>query len=105
MEDGLLVHGSRRGGGPDSEHLEKTGNGAGDPSLREYLRVNLNFYGVVVLAMLFFWEWFWTLNPDKETGEAVTSHMVYFPIMDALFVVVALSTGRYLWKAASEIRE
>ena len=34
-----------------------------------------------MLTMLFFWEWLWTLNPDSETGEAVTSHMVYFPIV------------------------
>ena len=55
------------------------------------------WYGAIVLTMLFFWEWFWTLNPDSETGDAVTSHLVYFPIVDSLFVVVALSTGRCLW--------
>ena len=56
------------------------------------------WYGAIVLTMLFFWEWFWTLNPDSETGDAVTSHLVYFPIVDSLFVVVALSTGSYLWR-------
>ena len=25
-------------------------------------------HGTVALAMLIFWEWFWTLNPDSETG-------------------------------------
>ena len=75
--------------------------GANEPSVREYLKVNLTFYATVVLTILFFWEWFWTLNPDSETGEAVTSHMVYFPIMDALFTVVCLATGRYLWNDAS----
>ena len=54
------------------------------------------WYGAIVLTMLFFWEWFWTLNPDSETGDAVTSHLIYFPIVDSLFVVVALSTGNYL---------
>ncbi len=62
----------------------------------ERARVSLVFYGAIVLAMLFFWEWFWTLNPESETGEAVTSHMVYFPIMDALYVVLAISIGRRL---------
>ena len=66
----------------------------------EYVRVSFAFYGAVVLAMLFFWGWIWTLNPDSETGEAVTSHVIYFPIVDALFVVIALSTGRYLWSDA-----
>ena len=63
----------------------------------DYLRTSLTFYGAIALAMLFFWEWFWTLNPDSETGDAVTSHIVYFPIVDALFVVVALATARHLW--------
>ena len=62
----------------------------------ERARVSLVFYGAIVLAMLFFWGWFWTLNPDSETGEAVTSHLVYFPIMDALYVVLAVSVGRRL---------
>ena len=66
----------------------------------EYLRVASAYYGAIVLAMLFFRGWFWTLNPDSETGEAVTSHVVYFPIVDALFVVIALATGRYLWNDA-----
>ena len=57
------------------------------------------FYGGIVLAMLFYWEWFWTLNPDSETGEAVTSHMVYFPLVDSLFTVLALIVGRRMWSA------
>ena len=67
----------------------------------EAARVSLVYYGAIVLTMLFFWEWFWTLNPDSETGEAVTSHIVYFPLMDALYVVLGLSIGRRIWKKAS----
>ena len=33
-----------------------------------YLRTSFVFYGGIVLASLFFWEWFWQLNPDSETG-------------------------------------
>ena len=66
----------------------------------EYVRTAAVFYGAVALTMLFFWEWFWTLNPDSETGDAVTSHLVYFPITDALYTVVALAVGRYLWRVA-----
>ena len=80
--------------------MRKRAQGGEEPSVVEYLRVSFAFYGAVVLAMLFFWGWFWTLNPDSETGEAVTSHVVYFPIVDGLFVVVALATGRYLWTEA-----
>ena len=71
-----------------------------EASTVEYLRVSFAFYGAIVLTMLFFWEWFWTLNPDSETGDAVTSHLIYFPIVDALFVVVAFSNGRHLWNFA-----
>ena len=63
----------------------------------ERVRTSVTFYGAIVLTMLFFWEWFWSLNPDSETGDAVTSHIVYFPIVDALFVVVSLAVGRQLW--------
>ena len=70
----------------------------------EYLRLNLVYYGAIALTMLFFWEWFWTLNPDSETGDAVTSHIVYFPIMDALFVALSLSVGRRLWSEAGSLR-
>lgn len=66
----------------------------------DYLRVTAAYYGAIVLTMLFFWGWIWTLNPDSETGEAVTSHVVYFPAVDALFVVIALATGRHLWRCA-----
>ena len=65
------------------------------------LRAALAFYGSIALAMLFFWGWFWTLNPDSETGAAVTSHLVYFPVMDVLYVALALSSGRWLWRKAS----
>ena len=72
------------------------------PSVTEYLRVSFAYYGAIVLAMLFFWEWFWTLNPDSETGDAVVSHIVYFPIMDALFTCIALATGSHLWGSATD---
>ena len=81
-------------------YMRKRAQTGMEPSVVEYVRVSFAFYGAVVLAMLFFWGWIWTLNPDSETGEAVTSHVIYFPIVDALFVVIALSTGRYLWSEA-----
>ena len=71
--------------------------GDGDRATVGYLRSRLAFYGAIVLAMLFFWGWFWTLNPESETGAAVTSHLVYFPAMDALYVVLALGAARRLW--------
>ena len=70
----------------------------GEAVTARYLGARFASYGSIVLTMLFFWGWFWTLNPESETGEAVTSHLVYFPAMDALYVVLSLSTGRRLWQ-------
>ena len=66
----------------------------------EYLRGSFAYYGAIVLTMLILWEWYWTLNPASETGDAVTAHLIYFPVVNALFVVLALATGRYLWNEA-----
>ncbi len=79
-------------------YLRRRTLGNGEASTLQYVRESMVYYGAIVLTMLFFWGWFWTLNPDSETGDAITSHIVYFPIVDALFVVVALATGRHLWK-------
>ena len=73
-----------------------------EPGALEYVRVTVLYYGSIVLTMLFFWGWIWTLNPDSETGDAVTSHLIYFPLVDSLFVVVALAVGRYLWNEAGD---
>ena len=62
-----------------------------------YVRASAVFYGAIVLTILFFWGWFWTLNPESETGLAVTSHLIYFPAVNSLFVVLSLSSGRHLW--------
>ena len=68
-------------------------------STLEHVRGSFVFYGGIVLAMLFFWEWFWTLNPDSETGEAVTSHVVYFPLVDSMLTVLAFIVGKRMWRA------
>ena len=73
------------------------GRGGDQVGNLDRVTANVAFYGAVALAMLFFWEWFWTLNPDSETGDAVTSHLIYFPVVDVLFTMLGLATGRYLW--------
>lgn len=83
-------------------YLRRRATSGRDVGVVDYLRVTLSYYGSIALAMLFFWGWFWTLNPDSETGEAVTSHLVYFPLVDALFVVLALAVGRRLWNEAGD---
>ncbi len=78
--------------------LDKAGEDGA--STLDHVRGGFVFYGSIALAMLFFWEWFWTLNPESETGGAVTAHMVYFPFVDALFTILALVVGQRMWKAA-----
>ena len=80
--------------------LRRRALGAEEVSALDYVRVTAAYYGAIVLTMLFFWGWIWTLNPDSETGDAVTSHIIHFPAVDALFVVIALATGRHLWRCA-----
>ena len=75
----------------------KTGK-QGDSNSMGSLRATLVFYGAIVLTMIFFWNWIWTLNPSSETGEAVTSHMIHFPLTNALFTIIGLSTAKYLWR-------
>ena len=69
-----------------------------DTSTADRVWANVFCYAAIALAMLFFWEWFWTLNPDSETGEAVTSHIIYFPIVDVLYTIVTLDAARWFWK-------
>ena len=83
-----------------ASYLRRRIEGSGGASTLKYVRASVIYYGAIVLTMLFFWGWIWTLNPDSETGDAVTSHLIYFPIVDSLFVVVALSTGCHLWKGS-----
>lgn len=54
------------------------------------------FYGSVVLVMLFFWEYFWLLDTSTESGDAALSHTIYFPLMDAIYVVLGLIIGERL---------
>ena len=70
------------------------------PDMIERVSVSAALYGSIALFMLFFWEWLWSLNPESETGNAVISHMIYFPIMDVLYVAVCVATARYLWRRA-----
>lgn len=60
------------------------------------------FYGSVVLVMLFFWEYFWLLDTSSETGDAATSHLIYFPLIDAVYVVLGLIIGERLLRSGGQ---
>ena len=59
---------------------------------------NIALYASIALAMLFFWQYLWLMYPENETGDAALSHTLYFPFVDALYVVVALDSVRFLWR-------
>ena len=44
----------------------------------DYLRASITYYGAIALTMLFFWEWFWVLNPDSESwrGHYLPRHLL-----------------------------
>ena len=86
-------------------YLQRRTLGSEGAGNRQYILASMTYYGAIVLTMLFFWEWFWTLNPDSETGDAITSHTIYFPIMDSLFVVVVLAAGCRLWNHGGGSKE
>ena len=60
------------------------------------------FYGSVVLMMLFYWQYFWLLDTSSETGDAAISHIIYFPLMDAIYVVLGLIIGERLLRAGGQ---
>ncbi len=59
---------------------------------------NIALYASIALAMLFFWQYLWLMYPENETGDAALSHTIYFPLVDALYVVVTLDSVRFLWR-------
>ncbi len=60
------------------------------------------FYASVVLMMLFYWQYFWLLDTSSETGDAAVSHTIYFPLMDAIYVVLGLIIGERLLRRGGQ---
>lgn len=60
------------------------------------------FYASVVLMMLFYWQYFWLLDTSSETGDAALSHIIYFPLMDAIYVVLGLIIGERLLRTGGQ---
>ena len=63
---------------------------------------NALFYGSVVLTMFFYWEYFWLLDTSSESGDAGLSHTIYFPLMDAIYVVLGLIIGERMLRSRGQ---
>ena len=67
---------------------------------REYLEVNLAFYGSIILTIWFFWNWLAIFFPH-EPPMAAQSHMNMWPFINVLVVTVTSVAGIHLWRKAS----
>ena len=81
-----------------TSYLRRRAAGNPDTSTADRVWANVFCYAAIALAMLFFWGWIWTLNPDSETGEAVTSHLIYFPHRRRILCNCHLDAARWLWR-------
>ena len=60
-----------------------------DPNWRDYLETNLTFYGSLLLALWFFWNWFGVFS-GQDSG-------TFWAFVNPLFVIVVGSLGFRMW--------
>ncbi len=76
---------------------EASGDGSVD---REYIESNVLYFGTMVLAALFLFNWLNLLvNGAKDVGEEVM-HDVVWVVVDIMLIVLMGATGGYLLKGA-----
>ena len=76
---------------------ETSGNGSVN---REYIESNVLYFGTMVLAALFLFNWLNLLvNGAKDVGEEVM-HDVVWVVVDVMLIVLMGATGGYLLKGA-----
>ena len=71
--------------------------GAGRSTVcRDYLAVNLGLYASIILALLFFWNWFdnLTIGPEEQS----TLRLYIWTLVDPVFAVVIGTTACRLWR-------
>lgn len=75
---------------------------SGDGSVnREYIESNVLYFGTMVLAALFLFNWLNVLvNGAKDVGEEVM-HDVVWVVVDVMLIVISGATGGYLLKGSS----
>lgn len=76
---------------------EASGNGSVD---REYVESNVLYFGTMVLAALFLFNWLNLLvNGAKDVGEEVM-HDVVWVVVDVMLIVIMGATGGHLLKGS-----
>ncbi len=67
-----------------------------DSDTNMYICVNAAFYAAVVLAILFFWNWFDDLTAGEE-GQSQTRGF-FWVIINVMFVVLVGTVSAHLWR-------
>ena len=70
--------------------------GDSDSDTNMYVCVNVAFYAAVVLANLFFWNWFDDLTVGEE-GQSQTRGFAWV-IINVIFVVLVGTVSAHLWR-------
>ena len=66
------------------------------PVSREYLAVNVGVYASIIVALLFFWNWFDNLTIGAEEQSTLRGYI--WTLLDPVFAVVVGTTACRLWR-------
>ncbi len=78
-------------------------SGSDAPVTRKYLEANIAFYASLLLALWFYWNWFYSLFPDNEPAAVGQIHLMMWAFINpVLSVPVMGATGFHLWRDAEE---
>ena len=75
-----------------------------EPVTREYLEVNVSFYATILLALWFFWNWFYALYPENEPETVALIHLEWWAWIDPMTAIIAGATAFYLWRDSQKAR-
>ena len=67
-----------------------------DASTMTQLWVHAAFYAAVLLAVLFFWNWFDHLA--KAAGDQSQTHLNYWVVINTLYIVLSGTLSYHLWR-------
>lgn len=85
--------------------LKAAGSGRPDaPLTREYLAANVQFYGFLVLGVLFFWSWFNVLNPEFKAIERA-AQQAFWAIIDTVLPLLSILLGIRLLRGIESQRK
>ena len=77
--------------------FQVTDGQSGDgPVTRQYLQVNVALFASILLVIWFLWNWFDNLMIGSEPQSDI--RLIFWSIIDPLFVLVTGATGLHVWR-------